>query len=94
WYFPSSNPECDRSHLNPYGKLIKKSGYQNYICRLTELRRKDKRHSNFWVGMYGELWVMAWEYLVELVTDLMNFNPQKKSKYQRGLKALSILNNS
>ncbi|MGD1704862.1 transposase [Dapis sp. BLCC M229] len=76
------------------GKLIKKSGYQNYICRLTELRRKDKRHSNFWVGMYGELWVMAWEYLVELVTDLMNFNPQKKSKYQRGLKALSILNNS
>ncbi len=75
------------------GKLIKKSGYQNYICRLTEPGRKDKRHSNFWVGMYGELWVMAWEYLVEIVTDMMNFNPQKKLNYQRGLKALSMLGN-
>ena len=76
-----------------HGKLIKKSGYQNYICRLTEPKRKYKRHSNFWVGMYGKLWVIAWEYLVEIVTDMMNFNPQKKLNYQRGLKALSMLNN-
>ncbi len=33
------------------GKLIKKSGYQNYICRLTYPRRKYKKHNNFWVGM-------------------------------------------
>ena len=74
-------------------KLIKKSGYKNYICRLKEPRIKYKRHSNFWVGMYGELWVIAGEYLVEFVRDMMNFNPQKKLNYQRGLKALSILNN-
>lgn len=43
--------------------------------------------------MYGELWVIAGEYLVEFVRDMMNFNPQKKLNYQRGLKALSILNN-
>ncbi len=75
------------------GKLIKKSGYQNYICRLKEPKRKYKRHSNFWVGIYGELWVVAGEYLVEIVDIMMNFNPQKKLNYQRGLKALSILNN-
>ncbi|WP_293063275.1 hypothetical protein [Okeania sp. SIO2B3] len=33
------------------GKIIKKTGYQNYICRLKEQGRKDRRHSNFWVGM-------------------------------------------
>ena len=76
-----------------HGKLIKKSGYQNYICRLTEPRRKYKRHSNFWVGMYGELWVIAWEYLVEVVDIMMNFNPQKKLNYHRGLKVLSMLEN-
>ncbi len=41
--------------------------------------------------MYGELWVITREYLAELVTDMMNFNPQKKSNYQRGLKAMSML---
>ena len=43
--------------------------------------------------MYGKLWVMAWEYLVEIVTDMMNFNPHKKLNYQRGLKVLSMLDN-
>ena len=76
-----------------HSKLIKKSGYQNYICRLTESKRKYKRHSNFWVGMYGKLWVITWEYLVEIVYIMMNFNPQKKLNYQRGLKALSMLDN-
>ncbi|WP_275670375.1 MULTISPECIES: hypothetical protein [Okeania] len=42
--------------------------------------------------MYGDLWVIAGEYLVEIVTDMMNFNSQKKSDDQRGLKALSMLN--
>lgn len=73
------------------GKFIKKSGYQNYICRLTEPARKDRRHSNFWVGMYGELWVMAWEYLVDIIQVMMNLNPHKKQNYHRGLKAMSRL---
>ena len=30
------------------GKLIKKSGHQNLIYLLTEVCKKDKRHSNFW----------------------------------------------
>ncbi|NEP80646.1 MAG: transposase [Okeania sp. SIO3B3] len=73
-----------------HGNCIKKSGYQRYICRLKESGRKDRRHSNFWVGMYGDLWVITWEYLFDIVQDMMNFSPQKKSDYQRGLKALSI----
>ena len=40
--------------------------------------------------MYGDLWVITRAYLVDIVQDMMNFSPQKKSDYQRGLKALSI----
>ena len=56
------------------GKIIKKSGYQKYICRLKEPGRKDRRHSNFWVGIYGELWLIAWEYLVDIVQGMMNLS--------------------
>ncbi len=73
-----------------HGNCIKNSGYQRYICRLKEPGRKDRRHSNFWVGMYGKFWVITWEYLVDIVQEMMNLSPQKKSYYQRGLKALSI----
>ncbi|MDJ0516285.1 MAG: hypothetical protein QNJ74_08485 [Trichodesmium sp. MO_231.B1] len=73
------------------GKLIKKSGYQNYICRLTEAKRKDKRHSDFWVGMYGYLWTLAGNYLFDIVENIMNLNPQKKPDYRRGLRAMSKL---
>lgn len=75
------------------GKLIKKSGHQNYIARLTETSRRDRRHSDFWLGIYGYLWGIAWDYLVDIVQQIINFNPQKKSHYQRGLKALSMLDN-
>ena len=73
------------------GKIFKQTGYQNYICRLQEAERKERRHSNFWVGMYGELWLLAWDYLVDIVQAIMNFNPQKKLNYQRGLKVISKL---
>ena len=41
--------------------------------------------------MYGELWVLAEDYLVDIVQQIIKLNPQKKSHYQRGLKALSML---
>ncbi|GGA36512.1 hypothetical protein [Okeania sp. KiyG1] len=73
------------------GKIIKKSGYQKYIFPLKEPVQKDRRHSNFWLGIYGELWVIAWEYLIDIVQGMMNLSPQKKPDYQRGLKAMSML---
>ncbi len=41
------------------GKSIKNLGAQKYIARLTEAKRISKRHSNFWVGLYGNLWVKS-----------------------------------
>ncbi len=73
------------------GKSIKNSGYQKYIARLNEAKRKSRRHSNFWVGLYGNLWIIAWDFLVDLIENMMNLTPHKLPDYQRGLKAMSML---
>ncbi len=73
------------------GKLIKNSGIQKYIARLTEAKRKSKRHSNFWIGIYGDLWVIAWEFLIDIVQDMMKINRHKLASYQSGLGVMNLL---
>ena len=41
------------------GQSIKNSGSQKYVARLTEAQKNSNRHSNFWVGLYGNLWVKS-----------------------------------
>ena len=43
------------------GRKIKHLGQQKYISRLQELGRLHKRHSSFWVGLYGQLWIASME---------------------------------
>ena len=76
------------------GKLIKDSGFQKYVSRLDESKRTSKRHSNFWIGLYGDLWIIAWEFLVNIFQDLMSINSYKLPLYQKGLRAMSILQKS
>ena len=73
------------------GEKIKGKGLKKYICRLSEARRVERRHSNFWVGLYGFCWVVGMEYLPELVEKLMRFSRNKLRFYQRGLRAMSLI---
>lgn len=73
------------------GKSIKNSGYQKYVARLSEAQRNSRRHSNFWVGLYGNLWVIAWEFLVDIVQEMMHCHRHKLPSYQNGLKVMSLL---
>ncbi|MFB2768307.1 hypothetical protein ACE1AT_03290 [Pelatocladus sp. BLCC-F211] len=73
------------------GKLIKQSGFQKYISRLNEVKRRSRRHSNFWLGLYGNLWIIAWDFLGDIVQDIININRHKIFNYQKGLRAMSIL---
>ena len=75
------------------GKSIKNNGIQKYVSRLDEAKRKSKRHSNFWIGTYGDLWVIAWEFLIDIIQDMMNINRHKLPLYQKGLRAMSMLQN-
>ncbi len=66
-------------------------GKYSYICRPKETGRTRRRHSNFWVGLYGHNWIVAFhecqEWVEELVTSIRN----KRTLYQRGLKALTLI---
>jgi hypothetical protein len=38
------------------GRKFKLRGIQKYIGRLIEWKRAQRRHSSFWIGLYGQLW--------------------------------------
>ncbi len=73
------------------GKYLKNSGRQKYIARLKELQRNTKRHSNHWVGMYGKMWILAWNFCHEWVNNIIKNNSAKASFYQQGLIAMSAI---
>ncbi len=74
------------------GKSIKNKGYQKYISRLTEPKRQVRRHSDFWVGLYGQSWIYAWDFCSGITEELMELNWHKINEYKQGLKALTAIN--
>jgi len=73
------------------GKRTKLQGQQKYVCRLTEPDRTRRRHSNFWIGLYGENWLIAFYSCQSWVEELFNYTSNKKSFYQRGLRAITLI---
>ena len=73
------------------GQKIKAMGQQKYICRLQEIERIQRRHSNFWVGSYGCLWLASLEFCLDWATAFMQLCPDKQRFYQRGLNAVSLI---
>jgi hypothetical protein len=73
------------------GDKIKKMGIQKYVGLLTESRRTVSRHSSFWIGLYGQNWVIGLEFLQGVVTELMKIRPNKLPFFQRGIRAMSLI---
>jgi hypothetical protein len=73
------------------GKRVKLQGQEKYICRLTEKGRTRKRHSNFWIGLYGESWLVAFHECQLWVESMLELIGNKKSFYQRGLRAIKLI---
>lgn len=73
------------------GQLIKSSGQQKYVSRLKELTRMARRHSNFWIGLYGQMWIAALESKSDWVRNLMRIRPNKRTLFQRGLRAMALI---
>lgn len=73
------------------GKRTKLQGQEKYVCRLQETGRTRRRHSNFWIGLYGENWLIAFDYCQEWVESMIGLVRNKKSFYQRGLRAIKLI---
>ncbi len=73
------------------GQIISFKAVQEYICRLREDKRKEKRHSNFWIGLYGGIWVENYQMCNYWVEKLMRLTPNKLPFYQQGIRAKKLI---
>jgi hypothetical protein len=73
------------------GKRIRKKQVQHYVGRVKEPKRTQHRHSQFWIGLYGSLWIGSLNVWSTLAHQLMALKPQKRAFFQRGLNAISLI---
>ncbi len=66
-------------------------GIQKYVGLLTESMLTVSRHSSFWIGLYGQNWVIGMEFFQGVVTELMKIRPNKLPFFQRGIRAMSLI---
>lgn len=74
-----------------HGQKIKQMGVQKYVGRVKESKRSQRRHSSFYIGLYGQTWVSFMEECSSVVTELMRINPNKVAYYQRGMRAMQLI---
>ena len=73
------------------GRQIKHKGIQKYVARIKEYGRSERRHSSFYIGLYGQTWVNFKDICMELITELMRLNRNKRKYYQQGLRAMKLI---
>lgn len=73
------------------GREIQEKGVQKYVARVKESGRNQRRHSSFYVGLYGQTWVKFRDDCWELVQSLMRLNRNKLQYYLRGLRAMELI---
>lgn len=70
------------------GQSIRWRGQQEYIGRLRKVKNLITINSHFWLGLYGDLWVLSQTFVKDWVEQLMRLNPNKLPFYYRGLRAM------
>lgn len=73
------------------GKRVRCQGIAKYVARVKEPKRVERRHSDFWLGLYGSLWVESMQICSEWAEQLMALKPQKRPFYLRGLRAMNLM---
>jgi hypothetical protein len=73
------------------GKRMGRKQIQHYIGRVSEPKRDGKRHSHFWIGLYGQLWISSMDLWSSWAEELMHLKPQKRRFFRLGLRAMSLI---
>jgi hypothetical protein len=73
------------------GQEIKRKGVQKYVGRIKEYGRTERRHSSFYIGLYGQTWINFVDNCKELVEILLRLNPNKAKYYQQGQRAMRLI---
>jgi hypothetical protein len=73
------------------GKRIRRKQVQHYVGRVPETGRTQKRHSDFQIGLYGQLWINSFNCWSPWAEQLMRLKPQKRTFFLRGLRAMILI---
>ena len=73
------------------GKRTQLQGQEKYVCRPQEKGRTRRRHSKFWIGLYGENWLVALDCCQQWLESTISLVPNKRAFYQRGLRARKLM---
>lgn len=73
------------------GQSIKRKGVQKYVGRIKEYGRFQRRHSSFYIGLYGQTWVNFMESCWKLVLRLIRLNRNKLKYYLQGQRAMELI---
>ena len=73
------------------GKRTQLQGQEKYVCRLKEPGRNRRRHGKFWIGLYGENWLIALDCCQDWLEFMMSLVPNKRAFYQKGLRAIKLM---
>jgi hypothetical protein len=76
------------------GQRMRHKQVQHYVGRVTESNRSPKRHSDFWIGLYGQLWVNSMDLWSDWAEQLMRLKPQKRPFFQRGMRAMRLIHSA
>ena len=74
-----------------HGKQMKKLKIEDYAGRITTHTDKTPRHSDFSYALYGQRWIYGMEIWANWAVSLMALKPHKRRYFQRGLNALSLM---
>ena len=66
-------------------------GVQEYVGRVKEFGRSERRHSSFYIGLYGQTWVNFMAQCTVAVSELMRLAFNKRKYYHRGLRAMELV---
>jgi len=73
------------------GQQMQKLGIADYAGRIQKHQDTYPRHSDFSYALYGQRWIYGMEIWAEWAFSLMALKPHKRLFFQRGLHALSLM---
>jgi hypothetical protein len=74
-----------------HGQRTQEQRQAEYVCRPQEQGRTRRRHSDFWLGLYGHNWIVSFQMCQGWVEELIGSVRNKQPFYQTGLRAITLI---
>lgn len=79
------------THSTFKGQTIRLRGQSEYLGRNRKVKQTLTRNSYFWLGLYGSSWLLFASLVKEWIDRLIRLNLNKLPFYQRGQRAMFII---